>query len=221
MQTKNIVIIALVCILIGAAAGAWGMYHFKVLDLKDQVAQLKLELALAQKDAAHEKAKPAREVIDTRYVTDIQYVPKETVIIRDPVTGRETSAPARTDMQASLGKIDFFMLINGREIKLMKAEDESFMFEKNKIVLTQTGKIVIDVTQMVEALVSARLDAEISKRVKHFSVGLGMSNHGPAAAVGIQPSPSFSISYRETLGRHKDSAGQDDKYKEAMLNWHF
>lgn len=74
-------------------------------------------------------------VIKTEYQTETKtqlvYVPKE--------------PGEKTDIDTSLGKQDLEVKVNGQKAVIQKSDDEKFVFDKNKLELTQTSKASLDI----------------------------------------------------------------------------
>lgn len=104
--------------------------------------------------------------------TEITYVPKKTV------NGKKE----KTDLQADIGKTDFVVRVNGQEQTFAKAEDERYVFDKNKLTLDQTSKVTLDVN------VPTRDDT------KRWAVGVGYGNDGMAYTV------DFPVGKSDTVG---------------------
>jgi len=68
------------------------------------------------------------------------------------------------DMSLNIKKTDFSININGHNTTFNKTEDESYMFEKNKIQLDQSSKVMFEVQVKPIDL------------TKHFGIGLGYSD---------------------------------------------
>lgn len=87
---------------------------------------------------------------EVKTVTDTQiaYIPKETVIVKyiDSSTGQEVlkNQLGKTDIDARIGKQEINVKLNGQEVAFQKSDDEQFIFEKNKIALTQKSEIIFD-----------------------------------------------------------------------------
>ena len=116
---------------------------------------------------------------ETKTVTDTQiaYVPKETVIVKyiDAATGKEVTSTRleNTDLQANIGKTEFNVKLNGKDVQFKKANDEKYLFDKNKISLQQENKITFD----------AKIEPYTIDKTKRWGVGVGYSNNGTAYTV--------------------------------------
>lgn len=98
---------------------------------------------------------------DVQTETKIVYVPKETV-------GGEKE---KTDLQADIGKTDFVIKVNGQEQTFTKTDEEKYVFDANKLSMTQTSKVELDV------------NVPTWDNTKRWAVGVGYGNDGMAYTV--------------------------------------
>lgn len=130
----------------------------------------------ATQDVVNDAEKPQSNtisgVVESKTKTEIAYVPKTVV------NGKKE----KTDLQADIGKTDFVVRVNGQEQTFTKAEDEQYVFDKNKLTLDQTSKVTLDVN------VPAR------DKTKRWAVGVGYGNDGMAYTV------DFPIGKSDKLG---------------------
>lgn len=105
--------------------------------------------------------------------TEVVYVPKEI----NSFGQRE-----KTDLQVDIAKTDINVKVNGKDAVISKADDEQYMFEKNKIALQQTSKAEINIKVPVQ------------DRTRYWSLGVGYGNNGVAGMVG------FPISKKAAIG---------------------
>ena len=129
--------------------------------------------------------KPVYVQGETVTETKIAYVPKETIIEKYIDAGgnevkRETVE--KTDLSADIGKTDFTIKVNGQEQTFTKTDDERFMFDKNKLALSQTSRIAIDV------------NVPPIDKTKRWAVGVGASDSGAAYTL------DFPIGKSDTIG---------------------
>ena len=110
----------------------------------------------------------------TETKTQIAYIPKETTIIKyiDAATGREVTAEQReaVDLDAQLGKPDFVVRLNGKDAIFTKADEERYIFERNKLSLQQSSIVTID----------ARVQPQVIDETRRWSLGVGYGDHGVA-----------------------------------------
>lgn len=122
-----------------------------------------------------EKEKPVYVKGENVTKTEIVYVPKE--------------KGERADMVADIGKQDFTVRVNGKEQTFVKAEDERYVFDKNKIAVEQTSRIAFDV------------NVPTVDKTKRWAVGIGYGDNGMAYTV------DFPIGKSDAVGGwvYKDS----------------
>lgn len=112
---------------------------------------------------------PAKVVTKVEYVdrvqTEIAYVPKETIIYKDGSKGTE-----KTDIDMQLGKPELNVKVNGKEFAINKAEDEKYIFDKNKLTLTQNSSADLHIS------------VPVVDKTKRWGIGAGVSKDG---AVGF------------------------------------
>lgn len=119
--------------------------------------------------------------------TQIAYVPKETVITKYvDASGKEVTGTAleKTDLDASAAKDDFNVRLNGKDVQFTKADNEKYLFEKNKIALNQTSKITFDAT----------VSPTVIDNTKRWSAGVGYGTNGWAGKI------DFPIKKSDTIG---------------------
>lgn len=151
---------------LGIGMGVWGCYTWNE-DLRAKVLSLTHQLK-------SEKDKPpvVKETVKTVTDTQIAYVPKETIIYKDPVSGQESQKPL--DGKFEIGKQEFVFTVNGKPGKFTRADDERYVFEHNMMLLTQNSKI--------------HIEAEIPTidKTKYGAVGIGYGTHGLAGKLDIR-----------------------------------
>ncbi len=126
-----------------------------------------------------EKEKPiyieGKATTDTK--TQIAYVPKETIIERyiDAETGKEVTKESleKTDLNANVGKTEFNVNLNGKDVRFTKTDDEKYVFDKNKVVLNQTSTITFDAT----------VTPQVTDNTKRWGIGVGYGTNGTAYTV--------------------------------------
>ena len=120
---------------------------------------------VATQDVVNDAGKPQPNtisgVVESKTKTDIAYVPKTVV------NGKKE----KTDLQADIGKTDFVVRVNGKEKTFAKADDEQYVFDKNKLTLDQTSKVTMDI------------NVPTRDETKRWAVGVGYSNDGIAYTV--------------------------------------
>lgn len=110
----------------------------------------------------------------TETKTEIAYIPKETTIIKyiDVATGKEITTQQQevVDLDAQIGKTEFVVKINDKNAVFHKNDDEKYMFERNKLALSQSSIVTID----------AHVQPQKIDETRRWSVGVGYGDHGMA-----------------------------------------
>ena len=131
---------------------------------------------VATQDVVNDAEKPQpntiSSVVESKTKTDIAYVPKTVV----------KGEKEKTDLQADIGKTEFVVKVNGEEQTFAKADDERFIFDKNKLTLDQTSKVTMDI------------NVPTWDKTKRWAVGVGYGNDGMAYTV------DFPIGKSDTVG---------------------
>lgn len=110
-------------------------------------------------------------VVESKTKTEIAYVPKTVV------KGKKE----KTDLQADIGKTEFVVRVNGEEQTFTKADDERFVFDKNKLTLDQTSKVTLDVA------------VPTVDKTKRWAVGVGYGDDGMAYTVDFPIGKSDAV----------------------------
>lgn len=120
-----------------------------------------------------EKPKIVQGETKTAVDTQIVYVPKDRVVYVDKETGEQKIEYEKTDLDATIGKQSFSIKLNGKEIDFQKADDERFVFDKNKIALNQTSTITF----------AAKVEPTVIDDTKHWGLGVGYGSHNKAGLI--------------------------------------
>lgn len=117
--------------------------------------------------------------VKTETKTEIIYVPKETIkyITIDSTTGEEveTEYVEKTDIEVATAKPSVNVKLNDKEIEIQKDDNEKYVFEKNKLQLTQSSQIDFDI----------HVDPIRIDNTKHWGIGAGYGSNGIAAVVNF------------------------------------
>lgn len=101
-------------------------------------------------------------VIKTEYAdsvkTEVAYVPKE---------------PEAADVELKAGAPDLTVKVNGQKIEINKAENEQFIFDQNKLLLTQSSSADLNIT------------VPVVDNTRRWSAGVGVSKDGLIGLVGF------------------------------------
>ena len=110
-------------------------------------------------------------VVESKTKTEIAYVRKET----------KNGKQEKSDIIADIGKQDIVIKVNGEEQTFAKADDERFVFDKNKLTLDQTSKVTLDVT------------VPTVDKTKRWAVGVGYGDDGMAYTVDFPIGKSDAV----------------------------
>lgn len=174
----------LVCLFIIAGAFLFGFYagyRYYVPELKAALDEAKLQNSALHKMLDSEQQKPPRIITETRTKTEIAYVPKETVIYRDSISEKETSAKEKTDVQLDVRPPSVSMKYNGISYEMSGIAGETTKFEQGKLVGEVSTAATVDVTDLVNREVSYRLAEE----EKNITVGGYLTNEGFVGSIGL------------------------------------
>ena len=104
--------------------------------------------------------------------TEIAYIPKETIIYKTE-TGETVTAQEQTDVDINIGKPELAIKVNGKDFEVQKADDEKYIFDKNKLQLTQTSRAELQIT------------VPTVDKTKRWEIGIGASKDGAVGLVGF------------------------------------
>lgn len=103
-----------------------------------------------------------------RVVTEIIYVPKE--------------QDEKTDVDIQINKPELHVKVNDQDFTVHKADDEKYIFDKNKLTFTQTSRSDL------------YIDVPVVDKTRRWSLGVGISKDG---MVGLL---NFPISRQQYVG---------------------
>lgn len=170
---KNIISYCLICFILGLVVG-YKLLPPKVLEKQENLIP---------------------NTVKSKQKTEISYIEKNigTDEYREPKV-------EKTDIEMELGKQELSLKINGQESVLKKDQNEKFVFDKNKLVLTQNSNADINIS------------VPTIDKTKYWSVGIGSSGKGVSYVM------DFPINRKSNLGGwiYKD----DDK-KVLGIKVHF
>lgn len=170
------------CILaIGIIAGFYiGTQYYPRIDTKTEVHTVEVEKPIYIEGKA---------TTDTK--TQIAYVPKESIIERyvDAKTGKEVAKESieKTDLDATIGKTEFNVKLNGKDVEFQKSDDEKYVFDKNKVALNQTSTITFDAT----------VTPQVIDNTKRWGIGVGYGENGIAYKLDFPLLRTDSWIYRD------------------------
>ena len=93
----------------------------------------------------------------TQTKTEVVYVPK--------------AEGEKTDVEVNVPKQDLNIKVNGKDAVFSRADNENYLFQRNKLVLDQQSKASINI------------EVPTIDKTKHYGAGPGLSNHGLAGMV--------------------------------------
>ena len=131
-------------VLIIVLVAAIGIFAFRVFGQKEKPAEI-------------EKPPVVKTEYQTKTETQFVYVPKE--------------QNEKTDIDANIGKQELDVKVNGQKAVIQKSDDERFVFDKNKLELTQTSKASLDIT------------VPTVDKTKRWGIGAGFGNQGIGYAI--------------------------------------
>ena len=104
--------------------------------------------------------------------TEIAYVPKETVIYK-AADGSTKSELEKTDIDVKLNKPVLNVKVNDKAFTVAKAESEQYLFDKNKLTLTQTSSTDLNIK------------IPVVDKTRRWGIGAGVSKDGAVAALSF------------------------------------
>lgn len=108
-------------------------------------------------------------VPDPQVITEVKYKDK----VRTEIVYVPKEQGEKTDVDVKINKPELHVKVNDKDFTVQKAEDEQYIFDKNKLSLTQT----------------TRSDLQISvptiDKTRHYEIGIGTSKNGTVGLVGF------------------------------------
>lgn len=134
----------------------------------------------------HDCPTPSPEIVtEVEYVdrvkTEVAYVPKETIVYTD-AEGNQRTETERTDIDMTIGKQELTVKVNGKEHAIEKTTDEQYVFDKNKLTLTQTSAATLDI------------NVPTIDNTRRWAVGVGYGDDGIAYTL------DFPVGKSDTFG---------------------
>lgn len=103
-----------------------------------------------------------------RVQTEVVYVPK--------------AAEEKADIDIKINKPELHVKVNEKEFIVQKADNEAYLFEKNKLSMTQTSNTDLNIT------------VPTIDKTKRWEIGVGISKDGMVGLLG------FPVGKREYIG---------------------
>ena len=79
----------------------------------------------------------------------------------------------KTDVDLNIGKQELAVKVNGKDFAIQKSDDEKYVFDKNKLQLTQTSRADLNIT------------VPVIDKTKRWEIGIGVSKSGAVGMVGF------------------------------------
>jgi hypothetical protein len=133
---------------LGFGLGAWAMHSWYVSDLREALASVKERLNNTEQLLYTERQKPPIVKTETKTVTQMAYVPKETIIYKDSA-GQTVAAQEKTDVELKVPAPLIYMKYNGQNYEMKGVSGETSKFEKGKLTGEISSSATIDVTDLV------------------------------------------------------------------------
>jgi hypothetical protein len=152
--------LVMVVLIISVAAVAYGEYRQYIASSKQQNQQLPT-ISINTTGQPSKQGEPQVVYIkgDNTVTKEVVYVPKEI----DSKTGQ----PEKTDVQFEHRDKKIYVVVNGKEYEVPDEVTEDAKFEKGKLVITEKTEMRVNITAPKPS----------------FNLGVGWSNHGPAAQI--------------------------------------
>lgn len=161
--------------------GVYGGYRYFVPELKTALAEAQLQLAALHQTLDNDQKQPPKIATETKTKTEIIYLPKETIIYKDAVTGEMITGLETTDVQLNVKPPTINMKYNGKSYEMPGISGETEKFEKGKLVGEVSTAATIDVTDLVNKETARRM----AEQEKNLSIGGYLTNEGLALSLGI------------------------------------
>lgn len=104
---------------------------------------------------------PVKATVKAETQAQIVYVPKTVYV--DSATDQEVTES--TDVEANIPKTELHVKVNGKETTIQKADNEQYIFDKNKLQLNQQSTATISI------------DVPAVDNTKTWAVGVGIGRH--------------------------------------------
>jgi len=157
---------------LGLGLGAWTMHSWYVSDLREALASVKEKLNSTEQLLYTEKQKPPVVKTETKTVTQMAYVPKDTIIYRDS-NGQTVAAQEKTDVELNVPAPIVYMKYNNQNFEMQSIAGETSKFEKGKLTGEISSSATIDVTDLVNKEVALQRENDtkvLNKRLAELTV---------------------------------------------------
>lgn len=157
---------------LGLGLGAWAMHSWYVSDLRAALAIVKERLNNTEQLLYTERQKPPVVKTETKTVTQMAYVPKETIIYRDSA-GQTTTVQEKTDVELTVPAPALYMKYNNQLFEMQGITGEKTKFEQGKLTGEINSSATIDVTELVNKEVALQRENDtkvLNKRLAELTV---------------------------------------------------
>ncbi|MBP2637483.1 MAG: hypothetical protein H6Q72_3390 [Firmicutes bacterium] len=157
---------------LGLGLGAWAMHSWYISDLRAALASVKEKLNNTEQLLYTERQKPPVIKTETKTVTQMAYVPKETIIYRDS-TGQTTAVQEKTDVELTVPAPALYMKYNNQLFEMQGITGEKTKFEQGKLTGEINSAATIDVTDLVNKEVALQRENDtkvLNKRLAELTV---------------------------------------------------
>lgn len=157
---------------LGLGLGAWAMHSWYISDLRAALASVKEKLNNTEQLLYTERQKPPVIKTETKTVTQMAYVPKETIIYRDS-TGQTTAVQEKTDVELTVPAPALYMKYNNQLFEMQGITGEKTKFEQGKLTGEINSSATIDVTDLVNKEVALQRENDtkvLNKRLAELTV---------------------------------------------------
>lgn len=150
----------IIVFLLGIGFGAWAMHSWYLSGLREALASTTERLKYTEQLLYTEKQKPPVVKTETKTVTELAYVPKETIIYTDAETGKEIASLEKTDIDMQVKAPTVYMKYNGQSVELQGISGEISKFEQGKLTGEISTAATIDVTELVNKEVALQRESD-------------------------------------------------------------
>lgn len=113
-------------------------------------------------------------VADPEIKTEIKYLnDTKTEVVYVPKYIYPDGSIEKTDVDVNVGKQELAVKVNGKDFAIQKSDDEKYVFDKNKLQLTQTSRADLNIT------------VPVIDKTKRWEIGIGASKDGVVGMVGF------------------------------------
>lgn len=172
---------AIVLLVIGIVIGAIGCYYCLSHHYAKNLQKLQADYFDLENRIKQNNEQPPKVVTDATTETKIKYVPKETIVYKDPVTGKTVTEKETTDIDLGVKPPSISMKYNGKNYQMAGISGETSKFADGKLVGEVSTSATIDVTDIV----NHELARSLKEREKDVSIGGYLTNQGFVGSLGI------------------------------------